>query len=223
MAIVYDIDNLGQALYAKLNAVTALSGKVNPMRIPEGTAWPACSYYIISTIPEESKDDGSVMDLVRVQISLFAETYNSVCSIADSVRVALVGTTGETNSTTIDTVRLVDETDMFEDDIKIYHRAQDYLVRVVNKLSVSPTSVTFTGTGVAGDTVQTVAVHSHQSWTATDDAAWLSVTASGTGGGTLTATATVNGTGHIRTATITLVFSGGQIITIPVTQQIPIA
>ena len=128
----YDINNLGQAIYAKLNALLLFTGGIYPQRIPEGSTWPACSYYIISNIPEEVKDNGAVVDQVRLQVSIFATTYSSVQTLADAVRVALVGTTGETNSTTIDTIRLVDETDMYEDDVAIYHRAQDYLVRIKN-------------------------------------------------------------------------------------------
>lgn len=155
MAIMYDINNLGQALFAKITAAYTFTGGVYPGRIPEAMSWPSCSYYIISDLPEEVKDNGAVVDQVRVQVSIFATTYAVSLAAADAVRVALVGTTGETNSTTIDTIRLLDETDMYEDDIKIYHRAQDYLVRIKNyslgaELIINGTFTTAAGWNLTG-------------------------------------------------------------------------
>jgi hypothetical protein len=64
---------------------------------------------------------------------------------------------------------------------------------------------------------QDIVITSNTSWTATDDAGWLTVTASGSGNSTLTVTATLN-TGAERSGTVTITPAGWPAITIPVTQ-----
>ena len=120
-------------VFATLKNITGISSRVYPQRIPEGKSWPAISYYVISTTPEEVKNTAtSPIDLVRIQVSIFDTTQNSVNTIADLARVAMVALTGEQGTCTVDTVRLVDERDFYEEDIQIYHKAQDYYVRIKN-------------------------------------------------------------------------------------------
>lgn len=81
-------------------------------------------------------------------------------------------------------------------------------------LNVSPTSLTYTAAGGG----QNISITSSAAWTASDNAAWLSLnTTSGSGNATIIATAQTN-TGTARTATIT-VTCGGTTRTITVSQD----
>jgi len=71
----------------------------------------------------------------------------------------------------------------------------------------------------AGNTLFTV--YSTAAWTATDNAAWLTVTASGSGPGPLTATFTENTTGAQRVANITVNMAGVSPVIVTVTQEGP--
>lgn len=130
--MTFDAVNIGQALYATLNAVTALTGKVYPMRVPQENSFPAVVYYIISNTPEETKEAGSVVDLIRVQISAFDYSYATLQTLCQAIRDAMVSLGGEVGNVSIDTVRLSDETELYEEDTKIYHKAMDYLIRINN-------------------------------------------------------------------------------------------
>ncbi|HXX76194.1 MAG TPA: hypothetical protein VEI50_13780 [Nitrospiraceae bacterium] len=91
-------------------------------------------------------------------------------------------------------------------------------------IGVSPTNLTFTATqGGANPTAQTLSISNTGggtlSWTASDNAAWLTLSrASGTGNGVVTANV-VTGTTAVGTynGTITLSATGGSSVTVPVT------
>lgn len=70
---------------------------------------------------------------------------------------------------------------------------------------------------IAGST--TLTVTSNTAWTATDDAEWLTVTASGNGSGSIDANFTENPTYVERTATITVAITGGDPKTVALTQK----
>ena len=81
-------------------------------------------------------------------------------------------------------------------------------------LSVTPPNQNVTS--AAGNTPFTVTTTA--AWTAASDAAWCTVTPSGTGNGTLTATYTANGSAASRVANITVTASGASPVTVTVTQ-----
>lgn len=72
-------------------------------------------------------------------------------------------------------------------------------------------------TAVAGSTLFTVISNSY--WTATSDQTWCTVTPSGTGDGSITATYTQNPTSVSRVATLTVIVAGLSPVTVTVTQD----
>jgi plastocyanin len=85
---------------------------------------------------------------------------------------------------------------------------------VAPTLSVAPSNRNVTS--AAGTT--TFAVTSNSSWTASSNAAWCTVTASGTGNGTVNVNYAANATTSVRIATITLAVTGLTPQTVTVTQ-----
>jgi hypothetical protein len=86
-----------------------------------------------------------------------------------------------------------------------------------SSLSVTPPNQNVTAP--AGSTPFTVT--SNTSWTAASDATWCTVTPSGTGNGTLTATYTENTTASTRIANITVSAAGATPVVVTVTQAAP--
>ena len=81
-------------------------------------------------------------------------------------------------------------------------------------LTVTPPNQNVAATG--GTTPFTVTTAA--AWTASSDAAWCTVTPSGTGNGTLTATFTLNSAATSRVANITVTATGAPSVTVTVTQ-----
>lgn len=134
---------IGKVLFDKLNGLQGIATRIYPMRIPQNidlATTAAISYYLISTSPETTKDSRSMVDTLRVQVSIFAPTYSTLNTIAQLTRDALDGLHGEVAGASIDGFYFSDETDLFEDEHKIYHRAQDYIVRVKNNASSNPST-----------------------------------------------------------------------------------
>lgn len=114
-------------------ALTAVvSTRINPLRIPQGSSFPAISYQLISVIPNPSKSGASKSDFARVQINSFGTTYQSAVQVADLVRLAMEKTLPATfNSVVVQSCEFDSEVHMTDDNADyagVYHIAQDYII-----------------------------------------------------------------------------------------------
>lgn len=115
------------------SALTAVvSTRINPLRIPQGSSFPAISYQLISVIPHPSKSGPSESDFARVQINSFGTTYQIAVQVADLVRSAMEKTLPATfNSVLVQSIEYDGEAHLTEDNADfagIYHIAQDYII-----------------------------------------------------------------------------------------------
>ena len=115
------------------SALTAVvSTRINPLRIPQGSSFPAISYQLISVIPNPSKSGASKSDFARVQINSFGTTYQSAVQVADLVRLAMEKTLPATfNSVVVQSCEFDSEVHMTDDNADyagVYHIAQDYII-----------------------------------------------------------------------------------------------
>jgi hypothetical protein len=106
------------AIYTALSGLA--SGKVYPLVAPEKVTAPYIVYSRISSTPENTLDGGSTIDLVRIQVDTYANTYSACKNLAESVRVAMES--GVVKST------MQTDQDLFEPDLKVYRISQDYYV-----------------------------------------------------------------------------------------------
>jgi hypothetical protein len=115
----------GTLLYQQLTASAAVQalcgGRVFPVRIPQNTPMPAVCYTLISSIPDQYILNLRGDDKVRVQVSVFADTYTATTALAAACRVALDGLRAGSVALALDI-----ETDHFEDGADRFHRSQDY-------------------------------------------------------------------------------------------------
>jgi len=123
-----------KAIYYRLanaSSVTSLtSTRIYNLQLPQETAMPAIVFQRITT----SRDliaHGGALGLAEaiVQVSIYAETVTSVRALSEAVRVLLHVYKGTLNSVEIILSRLVNEVDLFDSELEIYHVAMDFQVK----------------------------------------------------------------------------------------------
>ena len=149
---------IGKLFYGLLMANSDVTGKVGtrvyPNTAPLNVAqtFPYLVYKVIGTEPTNTKghladwtpevdgptDRRSPLDIVDVQVSIFAVNYNDAADLAQNCREALdraIGSGFTHNTITVDSLIYDAESNMYEKDIKpagVYHVAQTYVVRTIN-------------------------------------------------------------------------------------------
>lgn len=105
-------------IYTALSSLA--NGKVYPLVSPEKVETPYIVYSKVSSTPENTLNGGSTIDLIRIQVDVYAATYAAVKTLAESTRSALEN--GAVKAT------IQTEQDLFEPDLKVYRVSQDYYV-----------------------------------------------------------------------------------------------
>jgi hypothetical protein len=110
-----------------------VSTRLNPLRIPQESAFPAIAYNLVSIIASPTNTSHSRTDFARVQISSFGTTFASATAVAAAVRTALEAVTlpGTFNSVKCQTIEFDGEVQLAEDEAGfagIYHVAQDFII-----------------------------------------------------------------------------------------------
>ena len=118
-----------------------VSDRINPLRIPQGSAFPAIAYNLVSIIPTPTKSGHSRTDFARVQVSIFAPTYQSCSEVADAVRTAfeVVTLPGEFNTVFVQTIEFDGQQELTDDEADfagVYQISQDYLINYTREIGV---------------------------------------------------------------------------------------
>ena len=109
---------IGLAIRARLNAhagtLALTKRRVHPLRLPQGTAYPAVRYQVIGAPRTHAMgaDTGEVH--ARVQVDSYAETYDEAQALAKQVRLALSRWDGTAGGVVVDHIFLDGERDMLE-------------------------------------------------------------------------------------------------------------
>lgn len=130
-----------QALHDKLAdtaGVSALVGsRIYPLLAPQRATRPYVTYQRISTERDFALDGGVGRAQGRIQIDAWAETQLGARAVADAIRAALHGFTGDiawggspAATATIRACRLVDERDFIDDEAqpRLYRISMDFLI-----------------------------------------------------------------------------------------------
>lgn len=134
--------SIGKAIYSILSnngAVAALVGtKIFPARAEQGTEYPFIVYNTISTNPSNTygASGKSTLDMVRVQITVLANTQAAIDNIASKIRIALDYYTVSAvvvAGVTISNIFFDEENDFFDNTAGqegIYIKNQDYIISI---------------------------------------------------------------------------------------------
>jgi hypothetical protein len=85
--IVYNILSTNAALTA------LISTRLNPVRIPQESAFPAVSYNLISQVPNPTKSGHSRTEFARVQVNAYGTSLSSAQAVASAIRTAFEAVT----------------------------------------------------------------------------------------------------------------------------------
>lgn len=124
--------SLGSTIFSLLNGTTECGSNVFPMERPQETLLPALTYGIISTIPVKQKTTTADLQQIRVQISIYSNSYAQIETIASQVRSQLdIG--GMYNQNNIQTTTFDGERDDYIQNADyggIFAKYQDYIMFV---------------------------------------------------------------------------------------------
>jgi len=140
---------VGRAVYYQLRNLCL--GQVYPSIIPQDATFPCIAYSVVSITPDHTKDSKSVADKVRIQVDIFDKSLDNCNVTASLVRDQLDFISGTIAGVPIDTSRYGGEQHLFENDIRIHHIAQDYIIRLPNDSKPSNMQSIETVTDVTGD------------------------------------------------------------------------
>lgn len=121
---------LESGLYPYLVAnVTAVGDRVYPNIVPAGSILPAIQYQRITTEREDDYDDfGTMRAWVRatVQVTSWSNTAQQAMEVGEAVMLALSGFHGDMEGVDIGRVTNIRESDVYDQQKKLYGRTQDF-------------------------------------------------------------------------------------------------
>jgi len=125
--IVYNILSNNAALTA------LISTRLNPVRIPQESSFPAVSYQLVSEIPNPTKSGHSRTEFARVQVNAYGITLASAESVASAIRNAfeVVTLPATFNSIKCQTIEFDGELQTADDTAAfagLYQISQDYII-----------------------------------------------------------------------------------------------
>jgi hypothetical protein len=126
--------NEGKAIYTILTedaGVSAIVGnKVYPQIAAQGAAFPFVVYVLQDNSPSDTKSGPSTLDEVRYDIVAAAETYASLSSLTERIRLALDRYTGDLGGVEIDSIQFIDLDVDNDPATETYVSSSEYILRV---------------------------------------------------------------------------------------------
>ena len=126
--------NEGKAIYSILTenaGVSAIVGnKVYPQIAAQGAAFPFVVYVLQDNSPSDTKSGPSTLDEVRYDIVAAAETYASLSSLTERIRLALDRYTGDLGGVEIDSIQFIDLDVDNDPATETYVSSSEYILRV---------------------------------------------------------------------------------------------
>jgi len=118
-------------LLADSGTTSLIGERLYYVKAPQDVAKPYVVFFKASGPREYSHDGASELARPRFQFSCFATTYYQAKQIAEAIRVAIEafsGTMGGVGGVEIGSCFCINESDIYEEDTKLFHVAVDYLI-----------------------------------------------------------------------------------------------
>lgn len=124
----------GKAIYGILSAAAPVSGyvgtRIYPDMATQNATYPFIVYRVTASLPSDTKEGASTLDVVEVTVEVYAKTYTQGQDIAGAVRTALDRYSGTVSGVAIDSIRFSGAASMpMELDEHIYIVEHTYNVR----------------------------------------------------------------------------------------------
>lgn len=124
-------------ILSNYSALTALVGnRLNPLRIPQESAFPAIAYNLVSIVTSPTNTSHSRTDFARVQINSFGITYASATAVAEKVRAAFEAVTlpNTFNGVICQAIEMDSEAQLTDDEAGfagVYQVTQDFIINYI--------------------------------------------------------------------------------------------
>jgi len=132
--------NVGQIIYGRLSAtsaVTALvSTRIYPDMAPQNATFPYIVFQKLNTSPTDTKEGVSPLDKLLVQVDCYSNNYDNAHALAAAVRTALDRYAGTINGHVVDKIIFSNDSSGSPQDVPtstgsmIYWASQDYEIRL---------------------------------------------------------------------------------------------
>ena len=124
---------IGKALYDILSTTTAvtnlISTRVYPVIAPQSAAMPFAVYTIASDTPSDTKSGVSKLDILRVQIDIYATTYAAAIAVDEAIRTRLDKLQTTAAGLTIDGIKYINKSTFYEAEGESFRIGSEYEVR----------------------------------------------------------------------------------------------
>lgn len=105
-----------------------VSTRIYPRVLPQTPTLPAAVYQRASVAPQHSHDGSSDLDMTRLQIDAWAESYSEARETAVAIRLTLDGERGMWSGLWVGAVLLDSMDDFFEENTRMWRARSDYRV-----------------------------------------------------------------------------------------------
>ena len=126
--------NEGKAIYTILTedaGVSAVVGnKVYPQIAAQGAAFPFVVYVLQDNSPSDTKSGVSTLDEIRYDIVAAAETYATLSSLTERIRLALDRYTGTVSGVVVDSIQFIDLDVDNDPATETYVSSSEYILRI---------------------------------------------------------------------------------------------
>jgi hypothetical protein len=127
--------NAGKAIFNLLSTNDTIKqyigSKIYPVRIPQGTGFPAIVYAFTDQNPTLIKDGVSPLDEVGLTITMYFDSYDEGQTVADTVRNILDGKRETVAGVTIDSIIFASQQDNdFIEEYGFFVLSQSYQMRL---------------------------------------------------------------------------------------------
>lgn len=105
-----------------------IASRIYPRVLPQTPTLPAVVYQRLTTTPTHSHDGASDLDMSRLQLDVWADTYAEAREAAIAIRTTLDGERGMWSGMWISAVLLDSADDFFEDATRMWRQRTDWRV-----------------------------------------------------------------------------------------------
>src|SRR5579875_351729 len=120
-------------IYKLLSADPTVSAQVGtritPVIVPEGSSFPAISYHWVDRPRWGALDNPTGTPHARLQVTCWSQTFAGAIALCSAVKAALAGYSGLADDTTVQSITVIDERDLWEWEISssgLYRRDIDF-------------------------------------------------------------------------------------------------
>jgi len=128
-------NEIGKAIYGLLSAASSVTNivgsRIYPVSVPQFAEFPFVVYTTTDTEMSITKDGSSPLDVITVQIDMYANDFDTNTTLAGAIRSTLDFYTGTINGQSIQRITLMNNSDGdYNAELGVFYLSQDYQIRL---------------------------------------------------------------------------------------------